>query len=106
MKQRMRSLGRKLELATYAHDKVATFKLASKALVPEAATVSVPVPIMYRFYHVGRAYDLNQLKNLQPSGNAAVDFISIQLLIQELEQVSELIDDPVLRHYGEYSSPI
>lgn len=98
----MRSLGKKLELATYAHDKIVTFKFASKsqALAQPGNTVSVPLPIMHRYHHVGRAYDLHQLKNLQPTGSSAFDFISVRLLVQELEQISELIDDPVLWHYS------
>jgi hypothetical protein len=103
----MRSLGKKLELATYANDKLFTFRLASKSLSSEQPEniVSVPVPIMYRFYHVGRAYDLHQLKNLQPTGSSSIDFVSIQLLVQELEQVMELIDDPVLHHYSNLLLP-
>ena len=41
-----------------------------------------------------------QLKNLHPTGLAALDFIAVQLLIQELEQVAQLVDDPVLHHYS------
>jgi len=102
LKQRMRALGKKLELATYANDKLFIFRLASKSMTTEhpEEIVTVPIPIMYRYYHVGRAYDLHQLKNLRPTGDTSIDFISIQLLIQELEQISELIDDPVLHHYS------
>lgn len=98
----MRSLAKKLELGTYAHDKVVTFRLASRVneLGNANSYVAVPVPVMFRYYHLGRAYDLHQLKNLHPAEAHSIDFISIQLLVQELEQVSELIDDPVLRHYG------
>lgn len=101
MQQRMRSLGRKLELATYANDKVATFKLESilGELGNVDGQVAVPVPIMFRYYHLGRAYDLHQLKNLHPTGTLSIDFTSTQLLIAELEQLSELVSDPVLRHY-------
>lgn len=56
---------------------------------------------MYRFYHIGRAYDLHQLKNFNPTGASAVDFISMKLLVAELEALRELINDPVLKHYGE-----
>lgn len=102
MKQRMRSLGKKLELITYAHDKLFSFKLTSSE--PDA-TVSIPIPIMYRYYHIGRAYDLHQLKNLQPTSSVSMDFLSIQLLVQELEQISEIISDPVLNHYSNLLVP-
>jgi hypothetical protein len=55
---------------------------------------------MFRYYHLGRAYDLHQLKNLHPAEAHTIDFTSIQLLALELEQVSELVGDPVIRHYG------
>lgn len=98
----MRALGKKLELATYANDKPFIFKFASKSMSTEhpEEVVTIPIPIMYRYYHIGRAYDLHQLKNLQPTGDTSIDFISAQLLIQELEQIMELIDDPVLQHYS------
>lgn len=95
----MRSLGKKLELGTYANDKLFTFRLASNSEKP-AELVAIPVPIMYRYYHIGRAYDLHQLKNLQPTASTVLDFISMQLFMQELEQVTELIDDPVLHYYS------
>ncbi|WP_156401398.1 hypothetical protein [Duganella sp. Root1480D1] len=63
--------------------------------------VPVPIPIMYRFYHIGRAYDLHQLKNFSPRECSAIDFISMNLLIAELEALRELINDSVLNHYGD-----
>jgi len=102
MKQKMRALHKKLDLTTYAHDKQVEFEFKPSAGVAleDVTPVSVPVPIMYRLYHLGRAYDLNQLKLLQPTGTTAVSFVPLQLLGQELEQVAELVDDPVIRHYG------
>ena len=60
---------------------------------------------MYRYYHLGRAYDLHQLKNLQPTSSVSMDFLSIQLLVQELEQITEIINDPVLHHYNSLLVP-
>lgn len=101
LKQRMRSLGKKLDLATYAKDTVGVFRLAglSPGQWVSDDTVQVPIPVLYRLYHLGRAYDLHQLKNLHPAAGVVLDFVSIQLLIQELEQVADLVADPVLRHY-------
>ena len=56
---------------------------------------------MYRFYHIGRAYDLHQLKNFIPTGTSAVDFISMRFLMEEIKALRELIDDPVLKYYGD-----
>lgn len=102
MKQKMRSLGKKLELATYARDKLFMFRLASKLGTADqpGEAVCIPIPIMYRYLHIGRAYDLHQLKNLHPDHSGSVYFVEMQLLILELEQVSELVDDTVLQHYG------
>jgi hypothetical protein len=95
----MRALHQKLNLATYSQDEVIRFKMSTN-LDPDDQGISVPIPIMYRFYHLGRAYDLHQLKNFIPTGISAVDFISMKLLVAEIEALQELIDDPVLKHYG------
>ena len=99
----MRALHKKLDLQTYAHDKVVSFTFKSPTVGPTGTLepVLVPVPIMYRFYHLGRAYDLNQLKQLQPTGHSVVSFVPLQLLIQELEQVAEFVADPVVQHYSQ-----
>lgn len=99
VKQKMRALHQKLDLATYSRDKVIRFKLSTHP-DPDDQGISVPVPIMYRFYHLGRAYDLHQLKNFIPTGITAVDFISMRLLVAEIEALQEVIGDPVLKHYG------
>lgn len=99
MKQKMRALHQKLDLETYSKDKVTRFKLNFHTDQNDEG-ISIPIPIMYRFYHVGRAYDLHQLKNFIPTGISAVDFISMRLLIAEIEALGELINDPVLKYYG------
>jgi hypothetical protein len=99
VKQKMRALRQKLNLATYSQDKAIRFKMSTN-LDPDDQGISVPISIMYRFYHIGRAYDLHQLKNFIPTGISAVDFISMKLLVAEIEALQELIDDPVLKHYG------
>lgn len=96
----MRALHQKLDLATYARDKIIRFKLNVHP-DPNDEGISVPIPIMFRFYHIGRAYDLHQLKNFIPTGSSSVDFISMRLLMEEIGALSELIDDPVLKYYGD-----
>jgi hypothetical protein len=99
----MRALHKKLDLGTYAHDEMVTFTFKSEATTErqQSEPIQVPVPIMYRFYHLGRAYDLNQLKQLQPTGRSVVSFVPLQLLIQELEQVAKFVNDPVVQHYSD-----
>ena len=55
MKQAIRALHKKLDLSTYAHDKMVVFtlKAAATAEREQLEPVLVPVPIMYRFYHLG-----------------------------------------------------
>jgi cyanate lyase len=97
----MRALAKKLELSTYQNDKFVVLILYKQLGGAISTSVMIPLPIMYRFYHIGRAYDLHQLKNLHPDGGKMVfDFIDIQLLIQEVEQICDLIADPVIRHYA------
>ena len=100
MKQKMRALQHKLTLATYAKDKVTRFQLSPASDISDLG-VCVPVPIMYRFYHLARAYDLPQLKNFSPTGNVAVDFIAMRFLITEIQALQELVDDPVVQFYGD-----
>jgi hypothetical protein len=98
----MKPLSRKLELATYAHDKVVTFRFIRPSTneTQPHNEVLVPVPLMYRLYHLGRAYDLHQLIALQPKGKSVIDFVSLQFLISELEQLTVLLNDPVIHHYA------
>lgn len=95
----MRALHQKLSLATYSRDELIRFRSNNNSDQGDPG-ISVPIPIMYRFYHLGRAYDLHQLKNFIPAGISVVDFISMKLLAAEIEALQELIDDPVLKHYG------
>jgi hypothetical protein len=61
VKQRPRPINKKLELSTYAHDKTVGFIGRGGDNAP---IVHVPLPIMYRLYHLGRAYDLGRIAGL------------------------------------------
>ena len=102
----MRSLAQKLELRTYANDKLVTFQMTTSAGIAVDSVVGVPLPIIFRYYHLGRAYDLHQLKNLHPTGTVSLDYIALQLLIGELEQVAALVADPVIQAYNATLLPI
>ena len=66
----------------------------------------MPLRIIFRDYHLGRTYDLHQLKNLHPTGTVSLDNIALQLLIEELEQVAALVADPVIHAYNATLLPV
>src|SRR3569623_98429 len=84
---------------TYAHDDVVTFRV-SKAASPESqalSPVTVPVPLMYRLYHLARAYDLRHIIPLHPtSGTVLIPYVDVQALGLELELVSSIVDAPAI----------
>lgn len=96
MKQRPRPISKKLELATYTHDSTVRFIGRGD---DDAPSVQVPLPIMYRLYHLGRAYDLGRVAGLHPTGNMVVDYVNSQTLSLELELIASFVHDPVLQHY-------
>ncbi len=102
MKQRARPLNKKLMPETYAHDDVVIFQVGNSAS-PESRTfppVAVPVPLMYRLYHLGRAYDLPRLVALHPTdGKVLVPYVQAQSLGLELELVASIVSDGALGHY-------
>ena len=84
---------------TYAHDDVVTFRVG-KAASPESqalSPVTVPAPLMYRLYHLARAYDLRSIIPLHPtSGTVLIPYVCVQTLGLELELLSSIIDDPAI----------
>jgi hypothetical protein len=96
VKQRPRPLDKKLELATYAHDKTIAYMGRGGDDPP---TIHIPVPIAFRLYHLGRAYDLARIVGLHPTGSLLVDYVNSQTLLMELELLDSIVDDPVLHHY-------
>jgi hypothetical protein len=61
--------------------------------------VAVPIAIVYRLHHLGRAFDGQAVKHLLPEGMFRIGFIDTQRLISELELVSTAVSDPVSQHY-------
>ncbi len=60
----------------------------------------IPVPILYRMYHLGRAYDFQTMKLLRPDGKKVLDWHNLQQLLAEVECLSDVIIDPVVKHYS------
>jgi hypothetical protein len=68
--------------------------------------ISIPVPIMYRFYHLGRAYDFQAMKLFRPEGKILIDWIHLQQICGELEYLSEIVIDPVITHFTALLLPV
>lgn len=102
MKQRTRPLNKKLSPETYAHDDVVTFRVG-KTASPESQAlgpVVVPVPLMYRLYHLARAYDLRRIVPLHPtSGTVLIPYKDAASLGLELELLLDIVDDPAIGQY-------
>ncbi len=96
VKQRPRPISKKLEITTYEHDQKVRFIGRGS---DDAPTVQVPLPIMYRLYHLGRAYDLGRVAGLHPTGNMVVDYVNSQTLSLELDLLASFVQDPVLQYY-------
>lgn len=61
--------------------------------------VEIPVPIMYRFYYLGRAYDFQTMKLLKPNGKIILDRVQSLKIGSELELFSLIIKDPIIEHF-------
>ncbi|MCP5200410.1 MAG: hypothetical protein H6977_10375 [Gammaproteobacteria bacterium] len=103
MKQKMRALTNKLVINTYDHDQKVLLRTTSRTGTEgERRAVEIPVPIVFRLYHLGRAYDLQEVAKLHPlkGTKLGIDYLAVQLLIQELDEVVDLVNDPVVQHYA------
>ncbi|MFC0677535.1 hypothetical protein ACFFGH_06680 [Lysobacter korlensis] len=97
MRQCPRPLQQKLEPDTYAHDKLVYVRVSlPRGDAPIEHVTHVPLPLMFRLYHLGRAYDLPRIAAMHPRGSFYVDFISLQTLLLELQLLTSVISDPAL----------
>ncbi len=91
----------RLSLSAYEQSPLSTIQIVdnkNRELIGEA--ISIPVPIMYRLYHLGRAYDFQTMKLLIPDGKKILDWHNLQQLIAEIECLSDVVIDPVINHYS------
>jgi hypothetical protein len=90
-----------LKIETYSLQKCVKFSvdIPSHAGTTPHDEVAVPVAIVYRLHHLGRAFDGQAVKHLLPQGMFRIGFIDTQRLISELELVSTVVSDPVSLHY-------
>ena len=90
----------RLTLSSYEDSPLSTLQVIdnkTRELVGDP--ISIPVPIMYRMYHLGRAYDFQTMKILIPDGKKMLDWHNLQQLKTEIENLSEVVIDPVITHY-------
>ena len=90
----------RLTLSSYEDSPLSTLQVIdnkTRELVGDP--ISIPVPIMYRMYHLGRAYDFQTMKILIPDGTKMLDWHNLQQLKTEIENLSEVVIDPVITHY-------
>lgn len=96
----IKPLSRALELATYASERTVAFRLVGRGAVDAStAEVHVPLSIAYRIFYLGRAFDGQAIKSIEPRGSTSVDYVKLQVLISELELVGQAVRDPVSQHY-------
>lgn len=97
----VKSLNDALKLETYALHRCVKFSVdsGSGSMGSGSDVVAVPIAIVHRLHHLGRAFDGQVVKHLVPQGMLRIGFIDTQRLIGELELVAEAVADPVTQHY-------
>ena len=98
---RIKAWKNRLTLSAYESAPLSTLQIIdnkSRELVGEP--ISIPVPIMYRMYHLGRAYDFQTMKVLMPDGKKVFDWHNLQQLKTEIENLGDVVIDPVISHYS------
>jgi hypothetical protein len=83
----------------YDTTKKVLFKLTVKTEDSNSNGIEIPIAIVYRMYFIGRAYDFQAIKLIQPQGKVLITFVNAQLLISELEMLTGIVKDPVLEKY-------
>ena len=83
----------------YEATKKVLFKLTFKIEGNDNNGVEIPVGIVYRMYFIGRAYDFQAIKLIQPQGKVLITYVNAQLLISELEMLTNFVKDQVLEKY-------
>lgn len=98
---RIKPRARAFDLDAFPLDHALWFRIvAPKDAAPVSTNeVGVPAAICYRLHHLGRAYDGQVVKYLQPQGSYVISYMDVQLLISELEMVQKATKDPVVEHY-------
>jgi hypothetical protein len=91
-----------LDINAYAHETKVTFRMVRTEQTQhndQSYGVEVPISIVYRLFHLGRAYDFQTVKFLSPSALTRVEYVHLSTLALEFERIFEIVNDPVARHY-------
>lgn len=65
----------------------------------EPQTLVVPVSIMHRLFHLGQAYNIRQLRFLEPNVKLVIGSVEIPDLVNDLNRLKQLVNDEVLSYY-------
>ena len=91
-----------LDITAYAHETKVTFRMTRTDQTQDNAQtggIEVPISIVYRLFHLGRAYDFQTIKFLSPTALTRVEYVHLPTLALEFERIFEIVNDPVARHY-------
>jgi hypothetical protein len=101
MPPRTKPIEKILDIETYSRDRKILFRFSGTREPRKdiAEGVEVPIAIVYRLFHLGRAYDFQAVKFFQPQGSSLIDYVRLQLLVLELETIAKIVNDPVVQHY-------
>ncbi|MCP5347251.1 MAG: hypothetical protein R3F41_17020 [Gammaproteobacteria bacterium] len=94
-------LSKVLDLETYTNQDRVRFIVESGNgdVEPISDAVEIPISIVHRLYHLGRAFDAQVVKLIDPTASFRLDFFKLQSLVSELELVLKIVNDPVTQHY-------
>jgi hypothetical protein len=65
----------------------------------EPQTIAVPISIMHRLFRLGQAYNIRQLRYLEPNVKMVIGTVDIPNLVSDLNRLKQLVNDEVLHHY-------
>ena len=91
-------LSKIFELSQFETAKKVNFQLTEKNN-DISGGIEIPIAIIYRMYFIGRAYDFQAIKQIQPQGKVLITYINAQRLIAELEMLHSIVKDPILEKY-------
>ena len=97
-----------LDANSYVNDRKVIFRIANPEQVPDDPTNSIQISlaIAYRLYHLGRAYDLQTIKLIHPGAMTRIEYVHLPSLTIELEQIFDIVNDPVARHHLQLLLPL
>lgn len=98
---KIKPLNDALSLAAYSGQKTVSYALVQGPLTNQVLKVEIQIPISiaYRLYYLGRAFDGQAVKYIEPAGSTQIGFVQLQVLVSELQLIDRAVTDPVTKHY-------